>query len=255
MANDSRRIRAHILLGRYSTSNPMAGELLRQHDLKNGRGALSPSKNTIYFYRDLSGSTRRCPTTERRTIKETLGTIEDGAQRWPPTPSPSPLPSRLSYLSHSTSHTTYPPLAKVVVVVAGDPATLKTDDSIFIAPEVPPFFASPGGRHRAAGILSLFIGGTWAFVGQKVNGGDSNAIKGLNDALARMSEDDVVGFGEDDGPRLGVWTTSADEAGDCAALECSDTGSSRMLVDSQAGSLVSITNAAPICARKILDFA
>lgn len=114
---------------------------------------------------------------------------------------------------------------------------MKTDDSIFITPEVPPFFASPGGRHRAAGILSLTIGGTWAFVGRKVNDGDLDAIKDLSAALVRMSEDEVVGLGEDEVPRIGVWTTSADEAGDCAVLEYSNAGSSRMLLDSQAGSL------------------
>lgn len=66
--------------------------------------------------------------------------------------------------------------------------------------------ARPGGRRRAAGILSLVIGGTWAFVGRKINGGDFDTIKGLSAALARMSEDEVVGLGADDVPRIGVWT-------------------------------------------------
>jgi hypothetical protein len=92
-------------------------------------------------------------------------------------------------------------------------------------------------------------------VGRKFNGGDLYAIEDLSAALARMSEDEVVGLGADDVPRIGVWATGANEVGVCAALECSNAGSSRMLIDSQAGSLLFNTKAAPICARKILSFA
>ena len=58
-------------------------------------------------------------------------------------------------------------------------------------------------------------------MGRKFNGGDLNAIKDLSAALARMSEDEVVGLGADDVPRIGVWATGANEVGVCAALECS----------------------------------
>jgi hypothetical protein len=92
-------------------------------------------------------------------------------------------------------------------------------------------------------------------VGRKFNGGDLYAIEDLSAALARMSEDEVVGLGADDVPRIGVWATGANEVGVCAALECSNAGSSRMLIDSQAGSLLFNTKAAPICASKILSFA
>ena len=92
-------------------------------------------------------------------------------------------------------------------------------------------------------------------MGRKLNGGDLDAIEDLSAALARMSEDQVVRLGADDVPRIGVWTTSAKEVGDCAKLERSNAGLSRMRIDSQAGSLLFKTKAAPICARKILSFA
>lgn len=75
--------------------------------------------------------------------------------------------------------------------------------------------AGPGGRHGATRVLCLVVGGTRAFVGRKFNGGDFGAIEDLSAALARMSEDKVVGLGADDVPRIGVFTTGANEVGDC----------------------------------------
>lgn len=92
-------------------------------------------------------------------------------------------------------------------------------------------------------------------MGRKFNGGDLDAIEDLSAVFARMSEDEVVGLGADDVPRIGVWATGGKEVGVCAALECSNASSSRMLIDSQAGSLSFSTKAAPICASKILSLA
>ena len=41
-------------------------------------------------------------------------------------------------------------------------------------------------------------------MGHKINGGELDAIQDLSAALARMSEDEIVGLGADDVPRIGV---------------------------------------------------
>ena len=92
-------------------------------------------------------------------------------------------------------------------------------------------------------------------MGRKLNGGDLDTVEDLGAALARMSEDEVVGLRADYVPRIGVWATGAQEIGIYAALENSNAGPSRRLVDSQAGSLLFNTKAAPIYASKILSFA
>ena len=86
-------------------------------------------------------------------------------------------------------------------------------------------------------------------------GGDLDVVEDLSAAFARVSEDEVVGLGADDIPRIGVWATGTNEVGDCAASACSNAGLSNMLIDSQAGSLLFNTKAAPICASMIVSLA
>lgn len=79
-------------------------------------------------------------------------------------------------------------------------------------------FARPGGRHGTARVQRLVVGSAWAIVRHKLNSRDPDTVEDSSAALTCVSEDEVVGLGADDVPRIGVRATGANEIRVCAVL-------------------------------------